>query len=403
MALRTVGLAAWLLLMANLFDASSFGWLAALLGLCAVGALVAPAGIPYLFFSDAHQPSNGRRWSEALGSLLLLGPALAVIISVIVLFGLSSMVEPFSLFLFVIIEVAGAGLAQTCGLQMHASGRPASGAALPTLLVLSRLCAAAVLSIFVGSGYWDIGDYLFLHAAGIVVACGVAYLWAQPIIQGPRMPRIPAAGTLRSSYSYMLMGGASVGTSDLDKPVIARVAGLDGAGVYSIPYRVLAALATPATALAAALLPRWSEAVARGDRSTLLRTFHIALGTALIVGLTTGGAVALLAVRIEPGQWGIYPEAWAVVPYLWPVVAALGMHQIAGTALIAIGRPGWRATVDVASLGLLIVGVYIGYDLGGLGGVALACVLVEALAALVMVAVFHNSCRLSLYHSRKTR
>lgn len=394
MLVRTACLAGWLLILVVQVDAAEFGWLAALFGLSAVGTLLVPAGIPYLFFADAHRSGGGSTlWRQALGAILFQAPLFTLLITGALAVLLPSPVSSYVILLFVFNELLAASFVQSMALYIHAGGRASGGAALPAFLVIARLAAVIMFSLQSGADAGRLDYYLYLHVVSTSIAAFVSFFLTRRLLPQRHSPLGPSKPTLSASVRYMLMGGAGLATSELDKPVVARIMGLEAAGHYSVVYRVLAALSVPSTAIGASLLPRWTAAAARGDRRMLLGSFYVALTVALASGLVAGSSLVWFAGATVPGQWGIYEEAWAAVRYLWPLAAVLGMRQVAGAALIAMDRPSWRTGIELICFLLMAAGMHLGYRLQGFAGVAMACIIVEVIAVVMMVFVFHQSAR----------
>ena len=388
MGVRVAALAFWLFTLASILPPDSFGWIASLLAIAAVCALIAPVGVPYLFFGAVHRDGGKeatKYWRDAVAALSLLGPALALLASWGFVLWIDSPIPLVWVVSFLMVEITLCSFVQTGALWMHAHGNFGSAVGLPALLMVSRAVAAILAMSFEQSSAMG---YLGFHLIGTVAVAGLVAWRAEVIRRGLPRPGLPSWTTLSKSASYGLMGAGTIFSSELDKPLIARVLGLGVAGVYSIAYRLVATLATPATALAAAMLPRWSAMVERGDRAGLRQSFLFSCLGALMLGF-----LFLILVRaaadIDLGsQWGEYDDVLEWMDRLAWIVAGLGLHQIAGTALIAAGRPLLRAAVDLAIFFGLVGLMPLLNARYGLDGVASLLIAAEFAAGAIMACAF---------------
>ena len=388
MGVRIIALAGWLLSLAHVLTPEGFGWIASLLAVSAVCTLLVPLGVPYLFFAGVHQDRGADSegcWRQAVGTVLTMGPILSGAGAILLLLWIGSLIPAALLFLFLLMDITLSALVQTGALFLHARGRLGSASGLPALLSVSRALAALLVLLIDQSA---VPAYLAAHlAATLIVAALTAWRLAGFGLDffGPRLPVL---ATLRKSAAYALMGAGSIFSSELDKPLVARVLGLGVAGVYSIAYRVAATLATPATALAAAMLPRWAAMAEAGSRAQLRRSFlgtlafAVLLGAFFMVVLKAAGAA-----RISESL-GDYAEVMDWLDRLAWIVAAVGAHQVAGTALIAAGKPVVRTIVDAGCYAGLVMMLPCLHAGAGLDGVAFAVIATEATAACAMAIAF---------------
>ncbi|PIA69278.1 hypothetical protein CDR19_19235 [Ectopseudomonas toyotomiensis] len=389
MAVRVVALALWVWLLVQQLPAEDFGWLASVLAVSAVCSLVAPFGIPYLFFADAHSSNKNReRWCEALGALIVIGPALAIIGAFFLDWWLEGVVSLRVVIFFVVIEVLIASLVQSAGLWGHSVGRIDIAAGLPAALTISRSIAAGLCLTQVGSEDSMLEAYLLIHVVVGALTALVMLTWVTRATALRWRPTFPAMTTFVAAWRYAAMGGAALASSELDKPLVVRVMGLQQAGHYAMAYRVCSALAMPATALAAAMLPRWVAAVAQNDAARLRYSFIAVLLAVATMGSMLMALLYLCLAAYPPGSFGLYPEAWPWMQGLAGLVVVLGLRQVTAAALIAVGLPLVRALLDMASLAILAAVAFLAYPVLGIGGVMLGCILTEACAAIAMAVYF---------------
>lgn len=389
MAVRVFSLAVWVWLLVQQLPAEDFGWLAAVLAVSAVCSLVAPFGIPYLFFADAHSSiKNGKRWSEALGVLIVIGPVLAIAGALLLDRWLGGVVSLHVTLAFMVVEVLIASLVQSAGLWGHSIGHIAIAACLPAVLTIARAVAAWLCVILLDNAGAMLESYLLLHVVVEALAALAMLIWITRVAALKWRPAFPVMSTFISAWRYAAMGGAALASSELDKPLMVRVMGLHQAGHYALAYRVCSALAMPTTALAATMLPRWSAAVAQRDVVRLKRSFIAALLAVAAIGAVLITLLYACLAIYPPGSFGLYPDAWPWMQGLAGLVLLIGLRQVAATALLAVGLPLVRALSDISSLAILAMVAFLTYPSLSIGGVMLGCLLAEACAAITMAIFF---------------
>src|SRR5262249_835319 len=126
--------------------------------------------------------------------------------------------------------------------------------ALNALIPLGNL--AAVAGFLILAPRHSLGFYLPFHTAFAVVAAMLGLLLVHKLLR-------PSAATLsirrrdaREALGFSLMRLADNGLTSLDKTLVLLLAGSEIAGIYSSAYRLVVVMATPATSLGVAALPR---------------------------------------------------------------------------------------------------------------------------------------------------
>lgn len=393
MSIRLFASIAWLWCVVQVLPAADLGWLASLLAVCAVCALLAQAGIPYLFFADQHSSgSASRRWNEALGVMLVLGPIIAMA-GGLVFAGLA----PYSLSVnsilaFTLIEVISSALVQAVALQGHAAGRLGFATGLPALIVVARACAA--LTVFWWSPITDVLEiYLVLHTVSAILVLAIVMFAPVRALGLPLVPVKPSAETVSKAWRYAAMGGSAFAMGELDKPVMARTLGLTTTGHYALAYRICSAAATPATAFSASLIPKLAGMWGQNEHTALLRTFAAAWFTVAAFGITVAFLLRLMFAALEPGALGLYPEVWSWMTVMVWLVPLIGLHQLAAAGLLAVGLPLWRSMIDLAAFMLFAGGVVLLTPVWGARVVPFACILTGAAGVVSATLVFVTEVR----------
>lgn len=392
MGVRISALVIWLWAVVSQFSVSEFGLIASFLAINSVLALLVQAGIPYLFFSERHtERSCGDSWPEALGAILVAAPIAAVASALVV----QSLIDVplfswWGLLGVAYVDITSSAIIQIIALRGHSQERLGVAAALPASLVLARTCAALLTVLVSGvSGISSMAAYLVLHVifAGILTY-GLSVALQSHLQLTYAAPRLPRRATLARAWRYTLMGGSSLALGELDKPLVTRVFGLEIVGHYALAYRIVSTLATPATALGASMIPRWSKFRASGDRKSLAQTYLLVW---LSVGVG-GGLVAIILSRaiwgLPQGSFGLYPEAWPWAASMFWLVPLLGIHQINSAALLAVGWPLVRTIIDLVAFAVLAIVLVLGAASSPLLTIPVACIVAELVAALAGTAAF---------------
>jgi O-antigen/teichoic acid export membrane protein len=147
----------------------------------------------------------------------------------------------------------------------------------------------------------------------------------------------------------------------------------------------------PATALSASLLPRWARLWATHQHVALRRSFLAMFAVVAIASIAISVLVLLLLGRFPLRDLGFGDAVAEMMQGLVWIIGPIGLHQLAGTALLSISRPLLRTLFDTAGLALLAGAFVSFYFQLGTRGLALACVLVESLVACMMAAAFLSS------------
>lgn len=394
MALRMAALAIWLWLLVRLLPATDFGWLASLLAVNSICALFSQAGIPYLFFFERQLASRSdNRWREALGAILIITPLIALIGFQILPPTHETPWRIGLIYAFMIADIGLTALVQTLALRGHATGSIRFAAAPLAFLAIARAAAAGILTSYTSQPSADgLELYLALHLTFSFAATLISFKWIGRHLTLRLSPTIPRCSSLKETWKYSTMGGSSLLSSELDKPLSARALGLAASGHYALAYRICAMLTTPSTAFAAVLVPRWARMAGESDSNNLRATFwHAFFITALL-----GCMAALLLRTLAPVLAAklptlLYDEAWQWLRNLCWLIPLLSLHQITSAALLAIGRPLHRSGVDILAFAVLLVAFGLSLPHIGAQALILACILAESFAVLSGTLAFLHS------------
>ncbi len=145
-----------------------------------------------------------------------------------------------------------------------------------------------------------------------------------------------------------------------DNLVVAQVLGAEAVPQYAVPMRLFALLGVALAMAISPLWPAYSEAVVRGDRQWVQRTFRrsllfSAVGIGIPAGILVFAAPWILTVWVGTS---ITPTFWLLLGLgVWATIAAVG--SAAAMLLNGIGAISFQAVIGVATgvaaLGLKIL------------------------------------------------
>ena len=387
MALRVLALAIWMLILVSKMPSSDFGIIVIILAISTVCSLLAPFGIPYMFFSDAYiQVTSQARWCESLGTQVMMCPMLAYIGALFFNWWVDSSVSFFAVLIFMFVEVFCVSLVQSAGLWSHSKGYVGIAAGLPAILVISRLIPSLLLIAF----YTEVGSaiiewYMVIHAVISSLTTLILLIWVTRATDLIWQPKLPSLKTLSYSWRYAAMGVTALSSSELDKPILSSVLGLQQLGYYTVAHRICLALTMPATALSATMLPKWVSILSNKNTVIFKRSFIRVL---IVVALMGGVLVLCLhtALYIFPaGSFGLYTEAWFWISGLSWLIIIIGLRVVVATALLALSLPLTRALVDLLGLFVLTILAFLVYPNFGVKGVIIASIFSEGFVLMLML------------------
>jgi O-antigen/teichoic acid export membrane protein len=179
--------------------------------------------------------------------------------------------------------------------------------------------------------------------------------------------------------------------NDIDKVMLARLAGLAPAGLYGAAYRIVDVACTPLGAMLAASYSRFFQHGANGLRFSV-RFARKLLPTTLLFGTVCTLSLVLAAPLLLPLLGPEYAEAVTAVRWLAPIVLLRCIHYVGADAMSGGDRQGLRTSLQVI---VAIVNVILNllvlprYSWQGAVGTSLACD--ALLAVLVWLAIWRLS------------
>lgn len=233
-------------------------------------------------------------------------------------------------------------------------------------------------------------DPLQAYAVGCLGASVIALVLAMATYQGrwprPSAWRFPGRRDWREASGYAALNVAMLGPSEVDKVLMPRVLSLEAAGIYAAGARVVGVLTLPVVAMMLSALPRLFRASgeAGGNTDRLLRATLLA---ALVYGLAMALVLSAVAPLLERLFGQQYRGMALVVAALVPAVPGMALRVVAGTSLMALGRPWMRVCFELAGVCVLVLAALALAPGRGATGMATAVVVSEWVMAVLGLAL----------------
>lgn len=364
-----------LLLVARMLGPHQFGAFAGIASLAVLLGSVATFGTHIVLLGEvAKEPTRRERvLAYAIPTTLACGGALlaAYLAGCILVLRIASI--PWTALLAVgITELLLQPLFSLAVHEHQGIGRVARSQLLRLLPLVLRLAAAG--SIVATHARNPLVAYAYLYPLLSLLALAASIRWFGPPWPSIRLWRLPRTTELREASGYAALAITASGPGELDKTLAAKLLPLDAAGLYSVGARIVAVTTLPINAMLVSALPR----LFREGRDKPERTRHLLLwilGAAIlyIVVIT-----AILWIVAPAFQWIFgtkFHELGHTIRWLCLAAPGLALRMIAGTTMMALGRPWIRVGFEVAGIVVLIVtGLILTVRFGALGmPLALAC------------------------------
>lgn len=374
-------------LLARRFGPEGFGLFSFALGVSQLGGRVAGLGWPT--FSLRNLPVLGARsdW-PALRGLLVAGDlsvfAAAVVISLaLALLGAHPMSGDLGAgFMLGALLVPPMALRALCRNQLAGLGRAGRGVAVDEVIppaVLLVLCIVA----------FDPRQAVFGLAGASLGAVALAYIWrraALPAAARPVRPLMAWRAWSLAALPLLLGMSARLVMTKSDVLMLAPLASLEAVGHYGAALRLSFLQTMPVTLASAVLVPRFSDAIARGQMADLTRLYFAAMAGALVLSGLSGAGLILFG---PPLLSVVFGESYVAAA---PALAVLALGQIAAAAgvvsggcLVAGGRTRCFALVTLFALAVNLAANAVLIPRLGATGAAAATAMSAALLALLQI------------------
>lgn len=396
MTLRTVGQAAVFLVVARVLGVEAYGAYVAVLALATgLGGLVG-LGTPMIMLRDiARDPAiSNEGWGRTLAALFVTAPPLFVIFMLVAWVVLPKQVDWVVVVCLGTAEIVLAPLVLAAIQLYQGHERMGRAARLALVPILPRIVAALLLFPF--SLVWPMPAtplmaWSFLYLLAAVTAAGYS-LWLVRRDFGIRnkMRVSGLRNSIRQGWAFSAGGAAQKIYVDVDKVMLARLASLEAAGIYSAAYRVVDMASVPLLSFFSAAAPRFFRAGQDGTRHVArfaLRVLPIPMIYALGVGVTLYMLAGMLPLILGGGfasaadalRWLVWvPLLTTPRRFLQNAFGASGRQQVnvlvvvcgsvlnVGLNLWAIPAWGWRGAIGATyaaefamCVGLAMMAVYV--------------------------------------------
>lgn len=339
--------AAYFVIVARTLGATAFGQFAAVAALVNIVLPFAPLGSGVMMVRDvARDPGEfAAAWGGTLAATLVFGSLLTAASC-----GVAALLFPGSI---PFVLVACVGVADLIFYNIsNAAGQAFQGVerldrtALTVVVLSAARCVAAVGFAVVGSAH-DAAAWSAWYLAGTALAGLWSLAYVTRVLGRPRLSlRQPLRRAREGAYFAVSLMTFTVYT-DIDKTMLARLASLDAAGVYTAGYRVVTFATMPIMALVSATFPEFFVRGQGGLRATSRYAWQLMRFT---LAYAVVAAVALVA--LSPlASWALgsdYAPSELVIRALAIVVVAQAAHLLLANALTGADRQGTRTIVQVA-------------------------------------------------------
>ncbi len=354
LALRTLAQTALFLLVARTLGAQGYGSLIAVMAIATLFApLVGLGGQSLLVRDGARNPAN---LTTHLGDALRLWAISVVPLTVLAYLACTLLLPPalpaYAVAAIVLADLAGGSLLDLLARTWQAMQRMAGfGAAMAGLILVRLAVFCALLAIAPPSpATWAVW-YGAVTAAYVLLAGGIALRR----FGKPRRSDTPFARLATAGFPFAFAGSAMRIQAEANKPILARLDSIAGAGVYSVAQRVTDLLVLPLQAMLQTLTPRALRAAAP------TRTVF-ALGAPALALAAGGGLVIAAAAPWLPLLLGAsFEDAVAATRMLAFLPLLLAVRLLLGTVMTVRGEQrhfygayGLGAAISIAAAAALV-------------------------------------------------
>ena len=275
-----------------------------------------------------------------------------VVISGTVLFlltlAISSLLLPETVPLSLVATIALAELLfarvhDICGQAFQAFQRLDKTATIQLSLNVCRLITVACLGIFADAytpvqwGYW----YLFSTVASTVFAATLVV----KLLGRPTFSRSGHLSELKEGFYFCVSQSAQGIYNDIDKTMLARLAALDAAGIYSAAYRIIDVSFTPVRSLLFAAYARFFQHGRSGLGGSLGFALKL-LPAATALGLFLCLLLYLVAPVVPFLLGAEYEKTVSAIRLLSVIPLLRSLHYFAADALTGAGLQGTRSLIQ---------------------------------------------------------
>lgn len=352
MGLRTVAQTGVFLIVARVLGVEGYGTFAAVLALAGALGGLGGLGTQALLVRDVARNSETfpAAWGRALAAIVVSAPMLFGIYLLLAWAVLPAGVSAVVIGFIGLAELVFAPLALAAINAYQGHERIGRAARLVLTPLLSRLAGA--LSLLPLVAIVPVGQRLETWSVLYAFSALAAAVYSLRLVRcdlghaaRPNWSSLHAS--LRAGLPFAFAGVASKLHSDIDKTMLARLATLEAAGVYSAGYRVVDMVNVPLRAMLTATAPRFFRAGGAGTGSAV--AYALRVSPLPLAYASAMGAILYLMADLLPWVLGPeYSKAVQVVQYLaWlPLVSMPRLFL--QMSMVTAGYQGQAVTTLVA-------------------------------------------------------
>ncbi len=381
--LRTGLQIAIFILIARTLGVTGYGAFAAVVALTMVFAPFAGLGHDGLLVRDVSRDYGRFRecWGRSLVMVMASGLPLVAIVTL-----LASFILPSSISLWVVTIVALSDLVFVRSLDMAARALQAferMGQAVSVQIMLSAMRLVGVVAMTLFYSEPDVQSWSVFYSVAGMLACTVAVLYVSSSIGGPIWKPENLRRNIIDGMFFSISAIADKINADIDKVMLARLASLEAAGVYSAAYRIIDVIFTPVGALMSSASARIFQQGSAGFASGLSYTVRI-LPIPALYSVVAGVALYLAAPLLVFVLGESFSESVDVVQWLSGLPVLMVVRYFPSMALTVAGFHKVRSACQVGSA---VINVFLNLwliPLYGWHGAVWATLATEALLGVVL-------------------
>jgi O-antigen/teichoic acid export membrane protein len=342
MGLRVVLQAAYLVLAARALSAAGYGQFAAVVSLVSLVSPLAGLGSGMVMLKRvSEEPGTlSSTWTAALRLTLISSLAFAAFLlplSLLVLPGVEWRLAT----AIVAAEVLCAPLIVLAAFAFQAVGQFAAAHTISVVLYTVRVAVVGLLLAL----SQPVAPHSF--AAAHLVATALGTFFALGAVQWrlrPRRDLATAQTSWREGLAYAASGVIGLVNSEIDKPLMLRLAGAETAGVFAAAFRLATAVTAPVGALMVAAAPAFFREAAQPP-SRPLRVLAIAVAYSAVAAIGLIALAWLAPLLLGPA----FEASHRLLQYLAPWLLFNAGRHIGCAALTTRGHQKVRLALEAAA------------------------------------------------------
>jgi O-antigen/teichoic acid export membrane protein len=254
--------------------------------------------------------------------------------------------------LVVFADAVAANLIYLAGALGQAREELFSTAALPVALQIVRLGGLlAVIVALPTVGLWEVA--LSYSISSVLLAVVIAATAVVRLRAGADLPLLRSQ--LREGFLFSVSLSAQSVYNDIDKAMLARLAGLQAVGLYAAAFRIIDLAFAP---LRAALAASYAQFFRQGSSRGIRGAIGVARGLAVpgtVYGLFICAALFFGAPLVPVVLGDDYAESISAIQAMAMVPLLRWFHYLAADSLTGADRQGTRTAIQLAVAGVNVV------------------------------------------------